>query len=79
VGITDGKNWGWSETVMDIRYSQGDFQIGSVVVMAMDTDMRGMITGIQFLDNGFSYLVTYIINGAPTEYFQRPTEIRKAK
>ena len=64
---------------MDIRYSQGDLQIGSIVTMVINDDMRGIVTGIQFRDNTVTYLVTYVINGAPVEYYQRPIEIRKAK
>ena len=64
---------------MDIRYTLGDIQIGDIVTMVINIDMRGMVTGIQFRDNAFSYLVTYVINNTPAEYYHRPIEIRKAK
>lgn len=64
---------------MDIRYAQGDLQIGDIVCMKLDADMRGMVTGIQFRDNSFVYMVTYVVNGSSVEWYQRPIEIRKVK
>lgn len=65
--------------IMDIRYTQGDLQIGDIVTMVLDKDMRGMVTGIQLRDNSFVYIVSYVVNGTAVEWFQRPIEIRKAK
>lgn len=62
---------------MDIRYVQGDMKIGDKVTMKINNDMIGMVTGIQFRDQSITYLVTFIVNDAPVEYFCRPIEIRK--
>lgn len=64
---------------MDIRYTEGDFQVGTIVTMVLDREKRGMITGIQIRENSFVYLVTYVTNGAVMELFQRPIEIIKSK
>ncbi len=64
---------------MEIRYTQGDHQIGDVVCMVLDQDIKGMVTGIQFRDGGYQYMVTFIVNEIPQEYHIRPIEIKKAK
>lgn len=64
---------------MEIRYVQGDIQIGDMVTMKINNDMVGMVTGIQFRDASKSYLVTFIVNDGPIEYFLRPIEIKKVK
>jgi hypothetical protein len=60
---------------MQIRYAEGDIQIGSIVKMKIDHDMKGIVTGIQFRDQCYVYMVTFIVNGASVEYFCRPIEI----
>ena len=64
---------------MQIRYVDGDIQIGNIVTMTIDDEMKGIVTGIQFRDQCFTFLVTFIVNGASVEYFCRPIEIRKIK
>lgn len=64
---------------MEIRYIQGDIQIGDTVTMKINNEMVGMVTGIQFRDQSKSFLVTFIVNDAPIEYFLRPIEIRKIR
>jgi hypothetical protein len=64
---------------MHIIYGVEDIQIGSVVCLVLDSDIKGMVTGIQFRDGSFTYLVTLIINNTPSEQFLRPIEIRMKK
>jgi len=64
---------------MEIRYVQGDYQIGDIVKMVLDDEMKGMVTGIQFRDKSFLYMVTWIVDGRASETFHLAIELKRGK